>query len=535
MKKNKYTTKTAILFATTVATLTTNAALAQFAFDADVTYATGQRPEGIAAGDFNGDGIIDLGVVTDPQNTNGLERIEILNGVGDGTFTAGLIISLPNSSSPGELAAADFDGDGDDDFLVILEDFNQVMTITNTGSTFTLGATASVGADARGMDLGDLDNDGDIDATVANRDSNTATVLTNLGNGTFTSTTLTAGAEPRAATFLDIDDDGDLDLAVSNHDSRSVSLFTNAAGNFTASGTLNIPSPFRPEGLTAADLNNDGFDDLAIAAEGAGVNVARIYLNQSGTFTTAQQYNTNGIDSSTIIAADLNCDESPDLVTLNDDSANVSLLENVGNGAFATGQTMSVASEPSQATTADFDADGDLDIAVTNKLANSVSVLMNQTCAAAQPVVWQSVTFTFGSLLSGDVGSILIADNVYLRGQSQFGFLSSEPNVAECVVVGMTGNLSPSTANLAIEARLNNPNGSIRLQLRDWTTGVRETIHSYTLGTVETRESVNIANAVPFVRATDGEVELAMKSVVVATFSLSGFQLSIDEIAMDIE
>ena len=515
-----------------LALLLTTSASAQISFDPATNYATGARPEGIAVGHFNQDAFLDLAVITDPQGQNGLERLQIFYGNGDGTFTPGLLIVLPNSSSPSELAAADFDNDGDDDLVVVLEDFNQVMAIINNGDgSFTLGATAPIGSNARGLDMADYDNDGDMDLVIANRDSNTATVLTNAGNGTFTSTTLAAGDEPRAAAFIDINNDGRGDVAITNHDSRSISLYTNTGGSaFTLSATLVMQSPFRPEGIRAGDLNNDGFDDLAVAAEGNGLNVAFVYLNQGGSLGPAVQYNTNGLDTSGMLIADLDCDGALDLITLNDSSSNVSLLRNNGNGTFAPPQTLAIASEPGHGVVADLDGDGDPDLAVTNKLANSFSVLLNQTCEETGGIAsLTDATVTFGTLISGDYTSLIDSDDVYLEVQSAFGFLSSEPNRVS-VTVGATTASSPSLLDIAIEARTNNPNGTATVRIRNWNTNGLDAVGSYAIGTAETVQTFTDVDATNHVRGSDGRIELDMKHIIVATFSTSGFRSRFDQV-----
>ena len=151
-----------------VAVGTTSSAVAQIIFDTPVNYGVGQRPSGIAAADYDGDGDRDLAVVSDGPAGN-LERIEFLLNAGDGTYSAGPFVLLPNSSSPTELIAADLDGDSDPDLAVILRDFNQVQTVINNGGVFFLGSTASVGDRARGMTARDYDGDTDIDLAVANR------------------------------------------------------------------------------------------------------------------------------------------------------------------------------------------------------------------------------------------------------------------------------------------------------------------------------------------------------------------------------
>ena len=55
-------------------------------FEPQVTYAVGSGPDAIVAGDFTGDGRLDLAVVNSGDNT-----VSVLLGNGDGTFQSQVI------------------------------------------------------------------------------------------------------------------------------------------------------------------------------------------------------------------------------------------------------------------------------------------------------------------------------------------------------------------------------------------------------------------------------------------------------------
>jgi hypothetical protein len=80
-------------------------------FETHVDYPAGSFPYTIVAGDFNGDGKIDL-AVTDLDS----QILNILIGAGDGTFPTST--QIPTNGSPVGLLAADFNGDGKLDFAV---------------------------------------------------------------------------------------------------------------------------------------------------------------------------------------------------------------------------------------------------------------------------------------------------------------------------------------------------------------------------------------------------------------------------------
>ncbi len=356
----------------------TSSAHGQFTFGGATSAAAGTQPGGLAAGDFNGDGLMDLATTTDNPDS-----ITILFNNGAGGVVLGLTVPLPNSSSPGELAAGDVDGDGDDDFVVILKDQLSVMTVFQTApSAFVMGSSAPVGDRARGIDMADIDGNGSLDVAVANRNDDTISVLINNGAGTFSSTTIAVGAEPRAVVIADFDGDADGDIAVTEHDARTVRILSNSANVFSSSAVLSVPANVRPDGIEAADLNGDGIADLAVATsdQTLGLNQVSVYINNGGAFTGPVAYALGGSNASSIVAADFDCDGDLDLAAANQDSNNVSLVANAGNGTFGAAMQIAVGVTPEIVSAADIDGDGSPDVSTANRDSNSVSVALNQSC-----------------------------------------------------------------------------------------------------------------------------------------------------------
>ena len=360
------------------------AAHAQFLIDPATNMFVGTRPSGVAAGDFDGDGDVDLATTVDDP-----DRMVVLLNSGAGQYTLGASAFLPASSSPQDIVAGDLDGDGDIDLAVALRDpVGSVVIMVNTGAaTFAMSASTPVGIRPRGLAMADMDGDGDLDLAVANRDGNTASVLTNSGAGGFTAQTFAAGNEPRATAFVDFDGDGDLDLAVTIHDDRTVATFTNNGGVFSPATTLFVSGQVRPDGMTAADLDGDGNDDLAVAVSSTSptINQAAVFFNTGAGFTGPFNFDTGGQRTGKITAGDFDCDGLIDLATTNRDTNNVSLLQNLGAGVFGPPMVMGAGIRPGAITAADLDGDGDDDLAVANRDSNNVSVLINQTCKPSRP------------------------------------------------------------------------------------------------------------------------------------------------------
>ena len=367
-------------------------------FTQSSTLGVGSYPSSVTAGDFNGDGYMDLAVANSSSNT-----VSILLNNGNGTFTQS---STPGvGSNPYSITAGDFNGDGYLDLAVANINSNTVSILLNNGNgTFTQSSTPSVGSDPYSVTAGDFNGDGYLDLAVANYYSNTVSILLNNGNGTFTqSSTISVGSNPNSVTAGDFNGDGYIDLAVANYYSNTVSiLLNNGNGTFTQSSTISVGS--NPNSVTAGDFNGDGYIDLAVANYYS--NTVSILLNNgNGTFT---QSSTPGVGSYpySVTAGDFNGDGYLDLAVANSSSNTVSILLNNGNGTFTQSSTPGVGSNPYAVTVGDFNGDGYMDLAVANYYSNTVSILLNRSHSASIALSTNSIAF--GAVGSGNSSGIYL-------------------------------------------------------------------------------------------------------------------------------
>jgi len=141
------------------------------------------RTANIAVADFDGDGHLDvaeLGGYLSPS------AVSIASGLGDGSFVNGSPSFSVGIYASG-LAVGDFDGDGDVDLAT---GFKYYMSIRlNDGSGhFTLAQSVGVGSYVKGIAAGDLDGDGDLDLMATSGGASAIRLVTNDSTGHFTPT-----------------------------------------------------------------------------------------------------------------------------------------------------------------------------------------------------------------------------------------------------------------------------------------------------------------------------------------------------------
>src|ERR1051325_11711340 len=192
-----------------------------------------------------------------------------------------------------------------------------------------------------------------------------------------------AGAVPEAVVAADVNGDGKLDLISANYGGGSgntLSVLTNnGSGAFVLASSPMVGAG--PEGVVAADVNGDGKPDLISANSGGGFGntLTGLTNNGSGGFVLASSP-TVGDTPISVTAADVNGDGKLDLICANFNANKLTVLTNSGSGGCALSSSPTVAFQPASVVAADVNGDGRVDLISANYNAgsgNTLTVLTN--------------------------------------------------------------------------------------------------------------------------------------------------------------
>lgn len=425
----------------------TMAAPMPVSFEPAKLYYSGGIPIGIATGHFNNDNFIDI-VAVNANESN----LTVLPNNGNGTF-AGRVVSSAGYS-PHSVIACNLNGDNFDD-LVISGSGGTYAYVSKGNCLFSPLITCGSGYSSS---VGDFDGDGDNDVATTDWNQNKIFIYLNNGDESFTqSQEIYVPGHPEEIIAADINNDGKQDLAVVFGDRFVVSTmqirFGKGDGSFPETPSEVITDigevisggkRYSAGGATAADFNKDGNIDIAFLyfndiIEHLEIEYASVLLGYgTGNFETTENWdnfllNHGPLDS---VAGDFNKDGSLDLAASNRYSENISILANSWNSSFFPKQDFNVDKQPLCLTTGDFNDDSMLDIAMTNCDDGNVLVLINNTGNTNIPVIY-TVTFDKNG---GDKNADPVTIEVE-EPSTTVGILPDEPTRADYTFAGWwTGN-----------------------------------------------------------------------------------------------
>ncbi len=236
------------------------------------TPGAGTDPTGLAAGDFNADGKLDIAVTN-----NSIGDVSILLGVGDGTFAAATQVAGGALSAPVAIVAGQFDlaVDSNLDLAVAESGAGQVRILLGDGTgAFPTSQIVGVGTTPVSLAVGNLDplRDPYPDLAVANQGSDDVSVLLAQGDGTFAAASaspisLGGGAGPVDIAIAKFDTDIRNDIVVANGGTGAAAvILNNGMGRFA--GPVSYGLGTTPVALAVDDVNSDDVLDIIVANSG---------------------------------------------------------------------------------------------------------------------------------------------------------------------------------------------------------------------------------------------------------------------------
>ena len=334
-------------------------------------FSTGDlNPLGIARGDLNGDGKLDVAVATTTGNS-----IHVLLGNGDGTMRPQ--VGYTADGNPAGVVIADFDGDGKADVASAnYFGFNVSVFIGNGDGTLKTRVNYPVGFQPSNLSVSDFNGDGKIDLAVLGS-PNTLGVLLGNGNGTFQpAITRTISTAVSSVLPGDFNADGKPDLITLGFSTNILVLLGRGDGTFD--NAVSYPAVVGSEVVkaTVVDLNSDGKLDVAVASRLSN-RLSILLGNGDGSF---QAPNTTALpaEPADLISQDFDGDGRLDVVVAGYNGG-FNFLSGLGNGTFSPAVFYQAGSFSGSLVSGDFNNDGKLDFALTSQGNNEVNILLNTT------------------------------------------------------------------------------------------------------------------------------------------------------------
>jgi hypothetical protein len=261
------------------------------------------EPEGVATGDIDQDGDIDIASVINGTQVAWWSNPEI----GGGGWIQHNLGTLPSTYGD-RLHLADFDGDGDLDLAITVANGSAngvywFQSPANPANTWTRTTILSAGTNPavdtmNSMDVADMDRDGDPDIiTAEHRGGKRVFILENNGSGSFTTHTISTGIENHLGSrVFDLDQDGDLDIiGIAWDNYQDLHIWRNDA---LSGGILPTPTPSGP----SATPTVAGPSPTPLPTIPAGTNLVAYYpfeegagdhtADSTGNHSAAQLFNT---------------------------------------------------------------------------------------------------------------------------------------------------------------------------------------------------------------------------------------------------
>ncbi len=218
--------------------------------------------------DIDGDGDLDAVTTNQGVSPDPYRPMHFFRNTGSGLETSPSWVSAEESIQNG-LSAGDFDGDGDLDIGVAKwVNFESGIYRNNAGTleTTPIWTTGDDGTD-KGSAFGDIDANGWPDFGLGH-DEPTRVYGNDGGNLAIAWESDAPFYGPQEVHIVDVDDDGDLDFAEVHFSDGRAHIYLNEGGHLSVQPSWTYDAPTVASAMAFGDINGDGITDLAIGYSG---------------------------------------------------------------------------------------------------------------------------------------------------------------------------------------------------------------------------------------------------------------------------
>ena len=231
-------------------------------FQPPLAYMTSFFPTGLAVGDFNNDGRMDVLTADEIQQDQFLSL-----GNGDGTLQSPMTIpTVQQLHGSGEIQVADFNHDGKLDFALaaIASDFSTIRVLIQLGNgdgTFGHSKLLPGLATVSSLAIGDLNLDGNVDLVQVG--SQKLGTWLGAGDGSFSRKAVYDAPNERSPAIGNLGTDGIPDLVLADDVTPANVEVLKGKGDGTFPMQIAVPSGNSTSSIALADFNGDGLLDIA--------------------------------------------------------------------------------------------------------------------------------------------------------------------------------------------------------------------------------------------------------------------------------
>ena len=404
----------------------------------------GLTPWSIAVADFvddpddpHDDGALDL-------VTTSAEGVQVLRSNGRGDLISAA--SLQAGATPHVVLAGDMNRDGRPDVVVLNKFSGDITVVLNRGDGQfeSLEPAPDAGTGFAGA-LADVNGDGLLDVLTANRLDDAAGVLLGRGDGRLhPGRSIPVGQQPQTIRAADFDRDGIVDLFTANLASSDVS-FLRGLGRGDFAPARSLTAGRATSDVMPADLDQDGLLDL-LTTNPAGHDLTAIFAAQQRAFDNRVTY-PSGDWPTAIIEVELGgvLDPGgrplPELIIASREGDDVLVLENHGGGELVPGDRYALEGAATNVTSNDFNGDGFADVAVTLE-PNQVAVMLGRGDLTLSPPQIIEVGVAPYGIATADFdgnGDIDIATSNWLSGDVTLLFGRGDGNFEALTTLPASG------------------------------------------------------------------------------------------------